>query len=113
MIDRPAGPARIQPARIQSARTDRDAGSAARRAEVRRFIRENHPDRGGDPDVFMAGLGLRRPELSPRTAGGGVTAYHRRAGLAIVAHWVRQQWVHRVHRVHRCWRTSRRPPRVR
>jgi hypothetical protein len=26
------------------------------RAAYRAFIRENHPDRGGDPEVFVAGL---------------------------------------------------------
>jgi hypothetical protein len=27
-----------------------------RRAERRKFIRAQHPDRGGDPDAFVAGL---------------------------------------------------------
>jgi hypothetical protein len=31
---------------------DRTAGAARRRA----FIREHHPDRGGDPGAFIAGL---------------------------------------------------------
>jgi hypothetical protein len=26
------------------------------RSEFRAFVREHHPDRGGDPDVFVAGL---------------------------------------------------------
>ena len=26
------------------------------RAAYRAFVRENHPDRGGDPDAFVAGL---------------------------------------------------------
>lgn len=26
------------------------------RAAYRAFVREHHPDRGGDPDVFVAGL---------------------------------------------------------
>lgn len=26
------------------------------RAAFRRFVREHHPDRGGDPEVFVAGL---------------------------------------------------------
>jgi hypothetical protein len=26
------------------------------RAAFRAFVREHHPDRGGDPDVFVAGL---------------------------------------------------------
>ncbi|WP_308282799.1 hypothetical protein [Pseudonocardia nigra] len=36
---------------------DRAAAMRAReRAAYRAFVRENHPDRGGDPDVFVAGL---------------------------------------------------------
>lgn len=34
-------------------RPGRDAGA---RAAYRAFVREHHPDRGGDPDVFIAGL---------------------------------------------------------
>lgn len=30
--------------------------SAAEKAEYRRFVRENHPDAGGDPAVFAAGM---------------------------------------------------------
>lgn len=26
------------------------------RAEYRAFVRDNHPDRGGDPEAFVAGL---------------------------------------------------------
>jgi hypothetical protein len=26
------------------------------RSEFRAFVREHHPDRGGDPEVYMAGL---------------------------------------------------------
>jgi hypothetical protein len=39
------------------------------RAAYRAFVRENHPDRGGDPEVFVAGLaqfreaGLDHPGL--------------------------------------------------
>ncbi len=33
------------------------------RAAYRAFVRENHPDRGGDPEVFVAGLArFREPE---------------------------------------------------
>jgi hypothetical protein len=31
-------------------------GPAADRAAYRRFVRTHHPDAGGDPDVFIAGL---------------------------------------------------------
>jgi hypothetical protein len=32
------------------------SGEAQLRAEFRAFVREHHPDRGGDPDEFVAGL---------------------------------------------------------
>ena len=32
------------------------------RAAFRAFVRDNHPDRGGDPDVFVAGLARFRGE---------------------------------------------------
>jgi hypothetical protein len=37
------------------------------RAAFRAFVRDNHPDRGGDPDVFVAGLARFRsgPEQIP------------------------------------------------
>jgi hypothetical protein len=38
-----------------SASPDPD-GAAAERAAFRAFVREHHPDRGGDPDAFAAGL---------------------------------------------------------
>jgi hypothetical protein len=38
------------------------------RAAFRAFVREHHPDRGGDPEVFAAGLArFREPEpVDPR-----------------------------------------------
>ena len=45
-------------------------GEAARRRERREWIRDHHPDRGGDPQVFAEGLRARggdparvRPEV--------------------------------------------------
>jgi hypothetical protein len=36
------------------------------RAAYRAFVRENHPDRGGDPEVFAAGLArFRESEQDP------------------------------------------------
>jgi hypothetical protein len=37
------------------------------RQDRRSFIREHHPDRGGDPDVFIAGLRSFHTERSFRT----------------------------------------------
>ncbi|ONH38100.1 hypothetical protein [Protofrankia coriariae] len=79
--------------------------SAARRAEIRRFVRENHPDRGGDPDVFASGLQALRAQRPPRPACGEVTTYHKRSGLALVVGWIRRQSVRRRAESHR-------PPRV-
>ncbi|GAA4545604.1 hypothetical protein [Pseudonocardia xishanensis] len=37
------------------------------RAEFRAFVREHHPDRGGDPEVFARGLArLRASSPTPR-----------------------------------------------
>ena len=36
------------------------------RAEYRAFVRENHPDRGGDPDAFVAGLARFKEPADPR-----------------------------------------------
>lgn len=41
-----------------------DAGAERRRRE---FIRAHHPDRGGDPEVFMEGL--RRFDAAPEQPG--------------------------------------------
>ncbi|MHC8505551.1 hypothetical protein HF519_24795 [Pseudonocardia bannensis] len=48
--------------------------TAEERAAYRAFIRDNHPDRGGDPDAFVAGLarfraGTAAPEGDPATPG--------------------------------------------
>ncbi len=36
-----------------------DASNARRKAERRTFIRDHHPDRGGDAETFIAGLDHR------------------------------------------------------
>lgn len=38
------------------------------RSAFRAFVRENHPDRGGDPEVFVAGL-ARFGAVSPSGSG--------------------------------------------
>ena len=44
------------------------------RAEYRSFVRTHHPDRGGDPEVFVAGMArfqrLAEGPTSPRPAAG-------------------------------------------
>jgi hypothetical protein len=44
------------------------------RAAYRAFVRDNHPDRGGDPDVFVAGLARFRDgaeRVSPFPSASG------------------------------------------
>jgi hypothetical protein len=47
-----------------------DPGRAAEeRAAYRAFVREHHPDRGGDPEVFIAGLARFRTSGPPGGSG--------------------------------------------
>jgi len=65
----------------------------------REFVRRHHPDRGGDPDVFQAGLKTFAANPGP---GGGVTAVRRQGPLReVVLGLVRR------------WRRRHAPPRVR
>jgi hypothetical protein len=36
------------------------------RAEYRAFVRDHHPDRGGDPDAFVAGLARFKEQADSR-----------------------------------------------
>ena len=67
----------------------------------RAFVRAHHPDRGGDPETFRAGLAAFRRTSGP--AQDPALVFHRkRRGLAVLTGW----WQDRTAR-----RT--RPPRVR
>ncbi|WP_336029549.1 hypothetical protein [Geodermatophilus sp. FMUSA9-8] len=64
---------------------------AARRRAERAWVREHHPDRGGDPAVFAAGLAALRAGRSPdapaaRSAGARVTVLRARGPRA----WLRR-----------------------
>jgi hypothetical protein len=81
---------------------------AAARAAIRAFVRTNHPDVGGDPEVFAAGLAeLRR--AARRGCGRPRDRYD--APIVVVD---RPRGVRGLlHRI-RTWRARRnRPPRVR
>jgi hypothetical protein len=74
------------------------------RAAYRAFVREHHPDRGGDPDEFVAGLARFRAEHAepaddPRfDAPVEVVAplpFPVRVGVALIRTWHRR----RNHRV--------------
>jgi hypothetical protein len=72
------------------------------RAAYRAFVREHHPDRGGDPDVFAAGLARFRaahgepaPADDPRfDAPVEVVAplpFPVRVGVALIRTWHRRR----------------------
>lgn len=43
------------------------------RAAYRAFVRDHHPDRGGDPDAFVAGLAALRAGQAERPVADGPT----------------------------------------
>jgi hypothetical protein len=69
-----------------------DARSVAeQRAAIRRFVLAHHPDRGGDPAVFDAGLRALRAGLPLDTAGtpgADVTTYRRRGPVVVLVRWM-------------------------
>jgi len=59
------------------------------RAAYRAFVREHHPDRGGDPELFVAGLarfraGESAPGADPSDTGADETARYN-APVEVVA----------------------------
>jgi hypothetical protein len=78
--------------------TDR-RDDAGRRA-FRSWVRAHHPDAGGDPGEFAAGLARWREQLSPARPGAAadVSVFRSRGGL-----WLVQRW----------WQRRRQPSRVR
>ncbi|MGF7237379.1 MAG: hypothetical protein ACQSGP_20805, partial [Frankia sp.] len=79
-----------------------------RRAAVRRFALEHHPDRGGDPETFAAGraalrAGRATDGIGSAPAGRGAELrFHRRRGMLATL----------VDRIARRVGTHQRPPRV-
>jgi hypothetical protein len=65
---------------------------AQRRQAFRDFVKENHPDRGGDPAVFAAGVAAFRAGPAATTT----TAYRDRWYLGI-AGWVNRRIQRRFH----------------
>ena len=60
---------------------------AGTRRAFRAFVRAHHPDRGGDPAVFAAGVAAYRRYQQP--AVGHVVFFRRRRGLAVLAgYWL-------------------------
>jgi hypothetical protein len=53
------------------------SGGEPHRSLVRAFVRANHPDVGGDPELFVAGLRRLREGRHDGTGGGGGTWWPR------------------------------------
>ncbi|MEV1293429.1 hypothetical protein [Pseudonocardia sp. NPDC049635] len=58
------------------ARNGRAGLTPEQRAAYRSFVRTHHPDRGGDPEVFRAGLARYRALAAGQVPEPGVTAPH-------------------------------------
>ena len=80
-------------------------GGQAREAERPRrdFIREHHPDRGGDPELFIAGLRAFGEDVWPRDEPLPKVVVVRR----------RPWWARLVRAVSRLLSEDKRAPRVR
>ncbi|WP_163572328.1 hypothetical protein [Fodinicola feengrottensis] len=73
------------------------ADPTERRRAFRAFVRENHPDRGGDPEVFAAGVA----SLRDRPVAGTTVAYRQRWWNPGVTAWINRRIQRRFHpRVH-------------
>lgn len=75
---------------------------AATRAEIRAFVRANHPDVGGDPEAFTAGLARLRDRADDPRFDAPIVVEARPRGFRGVLHRARCRW-----------RRRHAPPRVR
>ncbi len=95
-----------------------DEDPAAARAALRAFVRTHHPDVGGDPEVFAAGLAelraaRRRAERGGAGRGGGVALDDHDRGEAPVVVVRRPRGVRGLACRFRAWRSrKKRGPRV-
>lgn len=65
-------------------------GDRERRAEFRAWVRAHHPDVGGDPAAFAAGLRRRRQALEHRD-GPAVVVVRRRPCLGPLERWLERR----------------------
>ncbi|MGI8311328.1 hypothetical protein [Saccharopolyspora hattusasensis] len=75
---------------------------ATSRAAIRAFVRANHPDVGGDPEAFVAGLAELRDRRPRDRYDAPVVVVHRPRGIQGLVRRMRARWERR-----------RRLPRVR
>lgn len=61
------------------------------RAEFAAWVRANHPDVGGDPVTFAAGLARRRAADDAVAGTAPVSVFRSRYGLWPVARWLRRK----------------------
>ena len=69
------------------------------RAAYRAFVREHHPDRGGDPEVFAAGIARFRateraaddPRFDAPVEVVGPLPFPVRVGVALIRTWRRRR----------------------
>lgn len=84
------------------AMTDDGAVDGRRRA-FRAFVLAHHPDRGGDPDVFAAGVEAYRSGADPGPAvddpryDAEIVFYRPPRGAMAIVHRVRRRWRRRRH----------------
>jgi hypothetical protein len=84
-----------------------DGGGADARARYRRFVKEHHPDVGGDPEVFHAGIArLRSEQLRAARREAGYPEARYDAPIIVLS-----DWQLRVARLLRLLRWIRRAPR--
>lgn len=105
----PGGPTRRRRVRVTSVAGGDDPDDAIRR-EMRAFVRAHHPDVGGDPEQFAAGLAELRESLSDQEADGAAAA---EATPGIVVSGAAKHPVGPLARVHEWRRRRGRAPRVR
>ncbi|OLT13265.1 hypothetical protein BJF78_22255 [Pseudonocardia sp. CNS-139] len=67
---------------------------SSEKSEFREFVREHHPDRGGDPDAFVAGMarfaapaGAPEPARPADSVDMAALPYPVRVGVALIRTW--------------------------
>jgi hypothetical protein len=80
---------------VAEANERESAREAQLRAEFRQFVRDHHPDRGGDPEVFAAGVRAYREGRHPMATVDPtqyLTTHRSPRGLGHLTRWARRRW---------------------